>query len=353
MAIDFMVETQHKLVDNKDYDIACFVLLTDNKKFNINKPSYSIDLLGKQTFEWVTRACPTRPTTIECDENDSPLDVIKPYLRQREWTLVLYGDTPLITRANIDRILAFVENKGLNVCKLARGFVFRTEYIKRVDEIFAPQTYSFNDEEFEVADSLVELDRIRKVLQARILEFHQLHGVLLTDADSVYVESDVAIGAGVTIENNVSLVGKTEIGAGACVGAGSKIKNSRIGEMTKMGAVKIFDSVIKDNCEIGDNVVLKSGSFVGDCALIGDSCVVAASSIAAGVSVGAMTMLKFARVYGEAKVGEKCLILGEQDKVSRVLRGAIIGGGAVIGEGVAVKENCVVPVGTVLNKTEN
>lgn len=353
MATDFMVETKLKTAENKDYDLACFVLLCDNKNFKTNKPSYKIDLLGRGIFEWVTRACPTRPTTIECNASDSPLDVIKPYLRQREWTLVLYGDTPLVTRANIDRILNFVEEQGLNVCKLARGFVFRTDYIKRVDEIFAPQTYSFNDEEFEEADSFVALDKIKKVLQTRILQFHQLRGVEFEDLNSVCVECDVSIGAGAKIERNVSLIGQTEVGADATISMGSKIYNGRIGALSKVGSVKIYDSAVKENCVLADNVVLTGGSFVGEGCEIGANTVIDGSSLASSVKVGAMSTLKYARIYSDAIIGENCTISGTQTKVSRVLRGATVGARAIIGEGVAVKENCVVPVGAMLTKIDN
>lgn len=347
MAIDVSLELETKICENKEYDIACFVLLTCNKN-SLNRPFFALDLLGKPTFEWVTRVCPTRPITIECDENDNPVSVIKPYLREREYTLVLFGDTPLLTRTNINNILDFVASKGLNVCKLSRGFVFRTEYIKRVDEIFSPQTYYFNEEEFQVATNLMEWTKIARILQDRIVKFHQSNGVEFINPKSVYIESDVAIGSGTKIASGVYLSGETEIGANANLGMDAKIVSSKIGNSVQVLDAKIYNSVVKENCQIADNVVLDGGSFIGAGSFIGTGCVVDATSLSQNVRVGAMCNLKYARVYKDVVIGNSCTICGEQEKLARILHEAVVGDFCFVSAGVAVKEATLVPAGSKL-----
>lgn len=353
MALDVAYEIETKIVDDKEYDLACFVLLANNNINPNGKPFYSLDLLGKPTFEWVTRVCPTRPITLECENDDNPLQVIKPYLREREYTLVLFGDTPLLTRQNINNILDFVASKGLNVCKLSRGYVFKTDYIKRVDEIFAPQTYYFNEEEFQVASNLFEFAKISRILQDRIVRFHQSRGVEFTNPKQVYIESDVAIGAGTKIEPNVYLSGETEIGANATICEGCKIVSSKIGNSSQILCAKIYNSVIKENCQIGDFVVIDGGSFIGAGSFVGASCVIDASSLSQNVKIGANSNLKFARIYRDAKVGNSCCISGEQEQLARILHGSTLGDFCLVSSGVAVKEQNVVPSGTILTLNSN
>lgn len=353
MVTDVITKPKLQQTLGKEFDIACFVLLCDNKNFNTSKPSYALDLLGKPTFEWVTRVCPTRPVTIECKLEDNPLEVIRPYLREREYTLVLYGDTPLLTRANIDNILEFVASKGLNVCKLTRGYVFRTEFIKRVDEIFSPQTYYFNEDEFQVANNLSEFSEIASILQQRIIKFHQSRGVEFDNPSSVYIESDVAIGSGCKISTGVYLSGETEIGDNVFIGSNAKISNSKIGNFSNILDCKIYDSVIKDNCSVADNVVIDAGSFVGSFSTIGTNCSISATSIAQNVKIGSMCNLTNARIYREAQIGSCVKVLGEKDSVSRILRGAKVGDCSIIGSNVAVKEQTEVPIATTLIKTDD
>ena len=50
--IETLTELRIEKNDDAPCDVACFVLLTDNKNFNIGTPSYALDLLGKPTYEF-------------------------------------------------------------------------------------------------------------------------------------------------------------------------------------------------------------------------------------------------------------------------------------------------------------
>ena len=341
MSVFYEVETKKEKVNEEELSVACFVLLTNNSAFNLpeGENSYSVDLLGRPMFEFVTRVCPTRPVTIECREEDNPLDVIKPYLRDKELTLVLYGDTPLLTKGNINNILNFVLSHELNVCKLSRGYVFKTDYIKRVDEIFAPQTYFFAEEEFNHPTNLKELASISKTLERKIIDYHLEQGVRFVDTGSVYIEGDVSINSGAIIGPMVSLCGETKIGQNVKIGAFSKINSSVIGNNSVVGSSCITESVVQDNCIIGEGVCINSHSFIGDGTKIDNGAKISETSVSQNVSIGEDSTLKFARIYKDANILPKAVLIGDNTQFARVLKNATVGAGAIISEGVAIPEN--------------
>ena len=61
--------------------------LKNSKYFSADEKSYNLQILGQPMFTWVTRACPAIPVTIEVNENVNPLEVIRPYLKDAEYTV--------------------------------------------------------------------------------------------------------------------------------------------------------------------------------------------------------------------------------------------------------------------------
>lgn len=249
-------------------DVACFVLL-ENNNLNLQTKVYNLEICGKSLLSWVTRACPTRPIVLEKLNGDSVIETIRPYLTSSEYTLVLFADTPLMTRSNINGIMDFVVTRGLNVCKLTRGYVFRTEYIKRVGEIYTPQTYYFEEEDFMMVSSLSQLSIIADIMKNRILSYHMNNGVVFKDAATTFISGDACIGKGTVIEGCTCLYGKIIIGENCKIGAGSKLENTRIYDNTKIGSAIIKNSVVKENCEIGENVVIEKSCMIKEnCTLL-------------------------------------------------------------------------------------
>ena len=79
-------------------------------------------------MNWVVRVCRTQPKILKVKKGANALDVIRPYVEaSTEYSVVFYADTPLLNKSHINDLLAFVDRKRMNVCKLKRGFVFRNE----------------------------------------------------------------------------------------------------------------------------------------------------------------------------------------------------------------------------------
>ena len=300
-------------------DIACFVLRVSDK--TQRKPWVMLDLLGKPVFEWVTKICPSLPVTLECFPESKTLSVIKPYLKNREYTLVLFGDTPLLSKQTVLRAIKHLEDDGLNVCALPRGYVFRTEYIRRVDDVYAPQVYGENNEEYLCVDSNQNFMTIKEILRDKIFNFHEDNGVEFIDRKSTYVDSDVRIGGGVIVEPNTLISGKTEIYENAKIGFGSVIKSSKIGAGSEICGSEVISSVIKENVKIKGGAHITEKTFVGANSIVSENVVLVSASIANNVNIGANSYLVNAKVYNDASVGANSTLVGTGDNPVRIKEG--------------------------------
>lgn len=335
---------EEKEVENNYSSVSCFVLLEHSEAFSIDEKSYNLEILGQPMFTWVARACPTIPVTIEVQKNANPLEVIRPYLKDSEYTIVLYSDTPLLTRASVDEILDYVKNKGLNVCKLTRGIVYKTDYIKRVGEVFAPQTYYFDEEDFITAVNFKQLALVSDILKSRIMDFHMNNGVYFVSPESCYIEANVSIGKNTVISGNVMITGKTQIGEN-CKISSCKISSSKIYDRVSICNSVVEKSVIEPDVRVSYNNKIVDGSLINKNTEIGMNNTIIKSSIGANVKVGDNNYFSSARVHDLCCVESNNVLSGNEQKIVRMLASSKLGHnnhvsmGVMIGEGVIIGDN--------------
>lgn len=238
--------------DKQDTSVDVILLKINNPVFKlVGKNSYDIDILGKSMLNWVKLAVDNyNITEVECGVDSTILETIKPYVKDGKYTVVLYSDTPLLTKNTISDIITYVMAKGLKVCKLNRGFVFETEYLKTCDKVYSLNTYSFNEQDFMPAINFSELNKITAILQYRINEFHMQNGVQLIKPETLTIEADVVIGNNVIIYPFNELKGETVIGDNVVLYSNNSVCNSIIFENCSVTHSTITDSVIKENCKI-------------------------------------------------------------------------------------------------------
>ncbi len=262
----------------------------------------STELLGKTMLDWVRLSLgEAQFAAVEYDENlEVPL-LVKHYADvSKKYTVVLYSDTPLITKKTVVDAVAVAENGNLNVVRMTRGYVFRTAFLLSCEKLYTENTHYFAEEDFLTANSPHNFALISDVMRNRILRYHSERGVRFADLGTTVVEGDVAIAAGVEVGPQNILKGKTVVRDGAkllyanvledaIIGEGAEINSSRIyrsyvGERTKVGPFAYIrpDSIIGPDCRIGDFVEIKKSiigtgckvshlSYVGDCEM-GNEC---------------------------------------------------------------------------------
>ena len=339
--------SQEKEEENNFSSVSCFVLLENSEAFSIDEKSYNLDVLGQPMFTWVARACPSIPVTIETEKNANPLEVIRPYLKDSEYTVVLYSDTPLLTRSCVEEILEYVKNKGLNVCKLTRGFVYKTDYIKRVGEVFAPQTYYFDEEDFITAVNFKQLSLITDILKSRIIDFHMKNGVYFKTPESCYIEANVSIGKNTIILGHTMLTGKTQIGEN-CTLNSCKISSSKLYDRVELCNVTVEKSVIEPDVVARDNTKILNGSLINKNTSIGVNNVIIKSSVGENVNIGDCNYISSSRIHDLCEIKSNNTLSGQENKIIRMLSSSRIGNankisaGVMLGESVIVSDNKVI-----------
>lgn len=243
--------------DTEETLIIILLFKNDNFKY-ITKP-YNIEIYDRKMFEWVESACQGYEIKkIECDKNSSIVSLIKPFLNEKKNTLVLYSDTPLLTNETIDEAIDYFNVSGMNVLKLPRGWVFKTEYIKTADSISAVQTRQFNEFEFKSIFNLKELESQSQILKQRIIDNLYENEVLISDEKTVYIGADVIIEPGTKIEANNIITGMTYIGRNCILEPLNNIKDSIISNNCVIKSSRIIQSKITENMVVGPFEVIEN-----------------------------------------------------------------------------------------------
>jgi len=140
-------------------------------------------------------------------------------------------------------------------------------------------------------------------LQARINEGHMVRGVTMDDPSTAYIEAAVQLGSDVTLEPNVILRGRTVVGDGTRIGAGSQVVDSTIGRDCVIWASVLESSEVEDEVRIGPMAHLRPGSSIGRGAQLGNYAEVKNSRLEAGVRQHHFSYLGDARVGRDVNIG--------------------------------------------------
>ena len=135
----------------------------------------------------------------------------------------------------------------------ATGEEYLTEVpaILRADGHLVSSAFCQDFDEIQGVNNQAQLASARRVLNERLLTRWMAAGVTIMDPASTWIDVDVEIEPGARIGQATQLEGRTTIGAGATVGPGSLLRDTRVGA----GA-----SVLQSVCEAA---VIEPGGSVG------------------------------------------------------------------------------------------
>ena len=206
------------------------ILLYKNNQFAGFLNSFDIEICGKPMWKYVECATSAYPTkTTLCTHSTNIYSLIRPMLTNSKFTLVLFSDTPLITKQTVEEIAEYVMQNNITCHKLVRGFVFDTEFVKNAQSLANDDILYFGDEDFTTVFDLKQLEFVSSIMKTRILEHHQRNGVLIEDNLTTFIDFDVKIECGVVVEPLCIVKGKTQIGKNTKILAGSYLENAKIG----------------------------------------------------------------------------------------------------------------------------
>lgn len=285
------------------------MVMKDNFKAIILKVPYKnmasadqVEILGKSMIEWVKLSLSDAPfSIIDYTETLSLPELVKGSLnRDKEFTVVLFSDTPLLTKKTVLDAVAELEASKSNVIKMTRGYVFRTEYLATVEKIYATDVHYFDEEDFITADDYKQVAYISDVLRLRILNYHMERGVHIQDIATTFISTDTVIEPGVNIAPHNIIKGKCIIKAGAKILNGNTLEDAIISQGAVINSSQIYKSYIGAKTTVGPNAYIRPNTLIGDGCRIGDFVEIKSSVIGSGSKVSHLTYI------GDTEMGENC-----------------------------------------------
>ncbi|MBR1890776.1 MAG: hypothetical protein IJ817_03775 [Clostridia bacterium] len=184
--------------------------------------SANFDLCGKKMIDWVLMATAGCQQKV-IDEPEDLLSSIRSLAENFEFVAVLYSDTPLLSRKTFNDVMNYFSTQRLNVLTLARGYVFKTQYLQNAKMIMSSGITPFGKEDFDVVDSAEKVSHAFDVLNKRILDYHKQNGVVLFGENTIFIDADVEIEEGSVIYPNNTIKGESYIGKNVILESGNYI----------------------------------------------------------------------------------------------------------------------------------
>ena len=273
-------KTMPKVVDVADEDIFVLVLMPHLPAFGVDKP-LDIDMCGRSLLGWAEHVVePFANKKVEISKSDDILTVVRNNMTEHKYTVVIYADTPLFTRDSIEQAIAFASTFEHSVCKMPRGWVFKTSSINEAELPEAAVVPNLDDDDFIVAYNYAQVALAATIMRGRINTAFLRKGVNIIDPLNAYISAEATIGKGTRIGPGVVIRGATKIGKNCRITNCVEIKNSQIGEGTKIAHMSyVGDATVGANCNIGCGVVFcnydgreKNKITLGDNVFVGSNC---------------------------------------------------------------------------------
>jgi bifunctional UDP-N-acetylglucosamine pyrophosphorylase/glucosamine-1-phosphate N-acetyltransferase len=149
----------------------------------------------------------------------------------------------------------------------------------------------------------VQLADAETELRARINRRWMRDGVTLVDPARTYVDASVHIEPDVRILPGTILEGRTSIGSGSVIGPDCRFVDAIVGERTTVANAVVYDAEIGDDCTVGPYAYLRPGTRLAAGAKVGTYVEVKNSEVGEGTKVPHLSYVGDAEIGAGANLG--------------------------------------------------
>jgi bifunctional UDP-N-acetylglucosamine pyrophosphorylase/glucosamine-1-phosphate N-acetyltransferase len=207
-------------------------------------------------------------------------------------------------------------------------------------------------EEAAGVNDRAELARAARVLVGRLADAFMRAGVTIEDPARFDCDEAVEIAAEAVIEPNVRLRGRSRIGAGATIGAGSVLSDAVIGDgVTLKPYTVIEEATVAAGAIVGPFARIRPGSEIGEGAHVGNFVETKKTRLGKGAKANHLTYLGDADVGAGVNVGAgtiTCNYDGEKKHPTRIGDGAFIGSDSILVAPIEIGAGAYVAAGSTL-----
>lgn len=207
-----------------------------------------LDLLGKNPKEMLESSLEGKFIYINNESEITEGD---------DFTAVLYHDTPLV---DYD-FLTELANKGEGF-KIGDGYIKKKGYkgeLKETDDIRAKQI-----------KTLADVAPIYKEIKERLKAKYQQRDILFYDIDSCHIDQTVEIDDGCIIHPMVNLKGKTKLGKKCVIFSQTELIDTQIDQCVDVRSSYSLGATIGAYTTVGPFACLRNGAIIGAYCRVGD-----------------------------------------------------------------------------------
>lgn len=243
-----MIETLtilEKITAIKNPKIKVIILKTKSVALKQERP-WQIKLMGQSMLDWIQNAVKKYNSVAVDYDGQEIVQFVKPLVKDEDFVVVLYSDTPLLRQSTIEQLIEYASVKNAGYVQLPRGYIISNRLIQNGSVEYSSRPQFFEDEDFLIVNNFTNLMQAQKLLKNRINADLIKNGVTILD-DNVYIDVTAKIEPGAIIYPNVVIIGDSYIGKESVIYPFVNIIDTKIGKNVKIYANVLFMQNIKDD----------------------------------------------------------------------------------------------------------
>jgi bifunctional UDP-N-acetylglucosamine pyrophosphorylase / glucosamine-1-phosphate N-acetyltransferase len=234
------------------------------------------------------------------------------------------------------------------------GELYLTDVLETIGKRSRAVTYRLKDmEESHLVNDRAQLAVAEEILRRRILDAHMRDGVTVRDPASTHIEATVEIGRDTVILPGTLLRGGTRIGTDCVIGPNTDLQDTLVGDGALVEHSVGRGADVGDGASIGPYSFLRPGTVLGGESKVGAYCEVKNSRVGDGSKVPHLSYIGDAEIGAGVNLGAGT-ITANYDGVNKnrttLGDGAFTGVNTTLIAPVEVGEDAYTGAGAVINK---
>ncbi len=236
----------------------------------------------------------------------------------------------------------------------AQGEYYLTDMVAVLRAAGAPMAALACDadpDELMGVNSRIQLAQATKVMQRRINERLMAAGVTMLDPDQVWVGPDVSVGRDTTILPGTMLWGATHVGEGCVLGPQTRLTDTRVGDGCVLDETVAQNVVVGNNVSCGPRAYLRAGTVLRDGSKAGVHVEIKNSTIGENSKVPHLSYIGDCTMGADVNIGAgtiTCNYDGKHKHPTTVGDGAFVGSDTMLVAPVNVGAGCTTGAGSVI-----
>jgi bifunctional UDP-N-acetylglucosamine pyrophosphorylase/glucosamine-1-phosphate N-acetyltransferase len=197
----------------------------------------------------------------------------------------------------------------------------------------------------------VQLAEATSIMRDRINAAHMRAGVTMTDPGLVWIGPKVVVGRDVTLEPMTFLLGDTSVGEGAMIGPSSRLVDCIVHERATVDSSVLYQAEVGEGATVGPMGFLRPGTKLAPRAKTGAFVEIKNSSIGEGSKVPHLSYIGDAEIGASVNIGAgsiTCNYDGKHKHRTIVGDGAFVGSDTMMVAPVTIGSGAVTGAGSVV-----